>query len=233
MSKYDLKNNSRALWICGIIGCLLFGTGDWLLGFTDPGIVSEKFSVIKAGNGADYDLARIVWTLTLGTAGMFFLIPGFRAQADILRDEKRKPLFRFLMTLCTVSWIVIHTTVSAGIYVYSWCMHRGDSELAQALTLDVMALFQPMQIIAYIFLAVPLIVQIADIVRGKTVCGKTAVLFSPLVWMAVFAGTAKILPPSPFANGLDTFCMNGGMTVWLLYLCICASGKIGKQGEEL
>ena len=96
-----IKDNSRALWLIGIIGCILFGIGDWLLGFVDPGIVSEKFSVIRAGNGADYDLAKVVWTLALGTAGMAFLIPGFRAQADILRDEKDKPLFRFLMTLCS------------------------------------------------------------------------------------------------------------------------------------
>lgn len=215
-----ITENSRGLWLLGIVGCILFGVGDLLLGFVDPGIVSEKFSVIRAGNGADYDLTKVVWTLTLGTVGMAFLIPGFCAQADILKDEKRKPMFRFLMTLCTVSWVVIHTTVSAGIYIYSWCMHKGDAALAQELTIDVMGLFSPMQTVAYVFLAVPMIVQIIDIVRGKTVCKRTAVLFTPIVWMCVFAGAAKILPSSPFANGLDTFCMNGGMIVWLVYLCI-------------
>lgn len=220
-----IRNNSKILWFLGIIGCILFGIGDWLLGFVDPGIVSEKFSVIRAGNGAEYELAKVVWTLALGTVGMAFLIPGFRAQADILKDEKDKPMFRFLMTLCTVSWIVIHTTVSAGIYIYSWCMHKGDAELAQELTLDVMGLFLPMQVIAYIFLAVLLIVQIIGIVRGKTVCRKIAVIFTPVVWMAVFSGAAKILPASPFANGLDTFCMNGGMIVWLIYLCVSVPQK--------
>ena len=220
MNTDKFKINNRTLWISGIVGCILFGIGDWLLGFVDPGIVSEQFSVIRAGNGAGYDLAKVVWTLTLGTVGMSFLIPGFRAQAEILKDEKDKPMFRFLMTLCTVSWIVIHTTVSAGIYIYSWCMHKGDAALAQELTLDVMGLFLPMQIISYVFLAVPMIVQIIDIVRGKTVCKRTALLFTPVVWMAVFSGAAKILPASPLANGLDTFCMNGGMIVWLVYLCI-------------
>lgn len=40
----------------GLLGCALFGVGDWLLGFVDPQPVSEVFSVLKAGHGADYPL---------------------------------------------------------------------------------------------------------------------------------------------------------------------------------
>ena len=38
--------------IQGIIGCALFGIGDWLLGFVDPGKVhGEVFYFISAGHG--------------------------------------------------------------------------------------------------------------------------------------------------------------------------------------
>ena len=33
-------------WFCGIISAVCFGIGDWLLGYVDPGIVNESFSVI-------------------------------------------------------------------------------------------------------------------------------------------------------------------------------------------
>lgn len=213
-----MDSNSRKLWALGIIGCLLFGIGDWLLGYVAPGQIGEEFHVMRVGHGADYSLMKANITLLLGVIGMAFLIPGFRAHADILKDEKRKPLFRFLMSLCTVAWVVIHTTVSVGIYIYSWCMHMGDPVLAHDLTIDVMDLFQPMQIVSYVFLAVPLIMQIVDIVRGRTICKKVAVLFTSVVWMCVFSAIAKVLPASPFANGLDTFSVNAGMIVWFGYL---------------
>ena len=220
-----MKNNSRKLWMLGIIGCLLFGIGDWLLGYVAPGQIGAEFHVMRVGHGADYSLVKVAITLLFGVIGTAFLIPGFRAQADILKDEKRKPLFRFLMSLCVVAWLVIHTTVSVGIYIYSWCMHMGDPALAHNLTIDVMDLFQPMQIVSYVFLAVPLVMQIVDIVRGKTVCNRKAVLFTSVVWMCVFSVIAKVLPASPFANGLDTFSMNAGMIVWLGYLIVTNPSK--------
>ncbi|MBQ7433296.1 MAG: hypothetical protein IJV50_07565 [Lachnospiraceae bacterium] len=215
-----MKNSSRKLWTLGIIGCICFGIGDWLLGYVDPGVIGEEFHVMRVGHGADYSLMKVTVTLFLGVIGMAFLIPGFRAQADILKDEKRKPLFRFFMTLCAVAWLVIHVTVSAGIFVYSWCMHQGDAVLAHDLAIDVMNLFQPMQLVSYVFLAVPLIMQILDIVRGRTVCKRTAVLFTSVVWMCVFSIFKFVFPASAFVNGLDTFSMNAGMIVWFIYLLL-------------
>ena len=31
----------------GIIGCICFGIGDWLLGYVDPGVIGERISEIK------------------------------------------------------------------------------------------------------------------------------------------------------------------------------------------
>lgn len=211
---------TRKYWLLGIIGGLCFGAGDWLLEYVDPASVGEEFHVIHMGHGANYDLTKVSVTLLLAALGMVFLLPGFRAMANIVKDEKKKAREQFLWSLCAVGWIMIHFTVSVGIYVYSWCMHLENVELAHDLAVDVMDLFQPMQLVCYVFVAAPLILQLIDILRGKTVCKKMAALFSPLVWMCIFSAMAKILPAGPLANGLDGFCMNFGMIVWFVYLCM-------------
>lgn len=213
-----MKKSTGKLWLYGIIGCICFGIGDWLLGYVDPGVIGEEFHVIRVGHGADYSLMKVTITMLLGVLGMVFLIPGFRAQADILKDEKRKPVFRFLMTLCAVAWLAIHVTVSTGVYIYSWCMHQGDAAMAHDLTIDVLGLFRPIQFVSYAFLAVTLIMQILDIVKGRTLCPKIAVLFTPAVWMGALSLFQFVFPLSPFANGLYTFSMNGGMIIWFIYL---------------
>ena len=45
-----MKKEYQKYWLCGIIGAVCFGIGDWLLGYVDPGIVNESFSVIKASS---------------------------------------------------------------------------------------------------------------------------------------------------------------------------------------
>lgn len=211
---------TRKYWLFGIVGSLCFGIGDWLLEYVDPTSVGENFHVIHRGHGADYNLMRVSVTLLLAALGMTFLLSGFRAMGNIVKDEKRKVRKQYLWSLCAIGWLIIHFTVSMGIYIYSWCIHSANAELAHDLTIDVMDLFQPMQLVSYVFVAVPLILQLIDIVKGRTVCKKTAALFSPLIWMCIFSAIAKILPAGPLANGLDGFCMNFGMMVWFVYLCI-------------
>lgn len=122
---------TRKYWIFGIIGGLCFGAGDWLLEYVDPASVGEEFHVIHMGHGADYDLTKVSVTLLLAALGMVFLLPGFRAMANIVKDEKKKTQGQFLWSLCAVGWMMIHFTVAVGIYVYSWCMHLENAELAR------------------------------------------------------------------------------------------------------
>lgn len=77
--------------IFGIIGCLCFGIGDWLLGYVDPALVeSGVFYFIRAGHGADYDMAKAVVTLILMVIGICFLYPRLLHISEIANDEKTK-----------------------------------------------------------------------------------------------------------------------------------------------
>lgn len=72
--------------------------------------------------------------------------------------------------------------------------------------------------VIFLLIGVPLLKLIIDILRRKTCLKRTAVFFSSIVPMAVIFVAAQLLPQSPFSYGLYTFCMNGGMLVWFLYL---------------
>ena len=54
----------RKYAVQGIMGCALFGVGDWLLGFVDPGEVPDDvFYFISAGHGAGYPDWKIIVTM--------------------------------------------------------------------------------------------------------------------------------------------------------------------------
>ena len=213
-----MKKEYQKYWLCGIIGAVCFGIGDWLLGYVDPGIVNESFSVIKAGHGADYDLFKITITLLFGAIGVPFLMLGCVKMADLIMEEKKKKTFRFWMALLPVGWLIIHFTVSISIYVYSWCMHSGTAETAEKLATDIIQMMQPTQMVSWFFAGIPLVLLIIYVLRGKTVLKKRSQFFTPLLWMAILSGLKFVIPASPFSNGIDTFCMNAGLIIWFVYL---------------
>ncbi|MBR1700905.1 MAG: hypothetical protein IJ716_03015 [Lachnospiraceae bacterium] len=213
-----MKKEYKKYWICGIVGAVCFGIGDWLLGYVDPGIVDESFSVIKVGHGAGYDLVKITITLLFGAMGVPFLMLGCMKMADILTEDSKKKGFRFLMAQLPVGWLIIHFTVSVFIYAYSWSIQNGMAETAEKLAADIQHMMQPAQIVSYLFIGLPLVLLIVYVLRGKTALQKRSQFFTPLLWMALLSGLKFVIPASPFSNGIDTFCMNAALIIWFVYL---------------
>ena len=213
-----MKN--KKYWLLGLVGSLLFGIGDWLLGFVDPAVVNAAFSVIKAGHGADYALGKIAVTLATGALGIPFLMLGCMRLAEFVTDAQRQKRLRFWMMLLPVGWMLIHFTVSVGIYAYSWEMHVGNADAAQRLAMDMIGMTKPAQVIGDFMAGIPLILLLVYVLRGKTSLPKISQLFAPVLWMALVSVIKYLVPASPLSNGLDTFAMNAGMTIWFAYLLI-------------
>ena len=124
------------------------------------------------------------------------------------------------MLLLPVGWLLIHFTVSCGIYAYAWNIQNGDASNALRMAEDMTRMFQSTQIVADLMAGVPLILLIVLVLRGKTVLPKSSQLFTPLIWMAVFSAVTFVVPATPLSNGIDTFCMNAGMMIWFAYLLV-------------
>ena len=136
-----MEKQDKKYWLLGLVGCVLFGIGDWLLGYVDPQPVSELFSVLKTGHGMDYALWKITLTLVLGAIGVPFMMAGCMRMANLVTDEKRKNTLKWSMILLPVGWLLIHFTVSCGIYTYAWNLQKGDPALALRMAEDVTAIY--------------------------------------------------------------------------------------------
>ncbi|MCR5165939.1 MAG: hypothetical protein K6C13_01785 [Oscillospiraceae bacterium] len=81
----------KAYLIQGITGCILFGIGDWLLGFVDPAKVSgDTFYFISIGHGADYPPWKITVTMICAVIGVLFMQQGCVHIADFMKSDKDK-----------------------------------------------------------------------------------------------------------------------------------------------
>ncbi len=213
------KSMDRKYAVQGIIGCLLFGLGDWLLGYVDPGkIDGDTFYFISAGHGAAFADWKITVTLAAAVIGVLFLQQGFVHIADIMKDDRDRAGAQRVFTFMTYPWIVIHFVVTAIVFVYSYTCRVAGEELAVQITGGMDKVFDVCVLIAYFILAVSLIDLVIVTARGRTILKRREAFFTPLTWIVVIGAVALLLPASPFSKGLYTFCMNGGMLVWFVRL---------------
>lgn len=207
--------------IQGIIGCLLFGIGDWLLGYVDPGKVPyDVFYFISAGHGAEYPDWKITVTMVCAIIGVLFLWQGFVHISDLMTEEKDRAGAARVFTFLTYSWLIIHFTVTIIVFIYSYSCRKIGIEQAVLITKGLDKVLDPCILIAYLILGIAMIDLIIVIARGKTVLKRTDAFITPLTWMLLIGAVSFILPASPFSKGLYTFCMNGGMIIWFIRLLI-------------
>ena len=207
----------RKYAIQGIIGCLLFGLGDWLLGFVDPSKVDgEVFYFISAGHGADYADWKIVVTLVSAVIGVLFFSQGCVHIADFMKAEKDKAGARRVFSFITYPWLTIHFTVTIMVFTYSYmCKNTGESQ-AVRMSQYMDRLFDPFVLLSYFIVLVAFVDLIIVIVKGKTRLKKSEAFLTPVTWICVIVIISMILPKSTFSKGLYTFSMNGGMIIWFI-----------------
>ena len=199
----------------GMIGCMLFGVGDWLLGFVDPGKVQgDVFYFISAGHGKDYADWKIVLTLVLAVIGVLLLQQGCEHIADYMKTEKDKAGARRVFTAMTYAWLLIHVTVTIMVLTYSYMCKTAGEEQAALMSQYMDKLFDPFVFLAYFIVLVAFADLIIVIARGRTTFRKREAFLTPVTWIAAIGFISMLLPERPFSKGLYTFCMNGGMIFW-------------------
>ena len=212
---------NRKYAIHGIIGCVLFGIGDWLLGYVDPGeVTGDVFYFISAGHGAGYQDWKIMLTMVCAIIGVLFLWQGFVHISDLMKEERDRAGAIRVFTFLTYSWLIIHFVVTIMVFIYSYTFRTIGSEQAVIITNGLDKVMDPCILMAYFILVIAMIDLIIMIAKGRTKLERSDAFMTPLTWMILIGAVSLIIPTSPFSKGLYTFCMNGGMIVWFIRLMV-------------
>ena len=208
----------------GIIGALLLGTGDWLLGFTDPAPVDgAAWNALVTGYTRNYSLLRPVIAMPLGFFGVLSYAPCMWEMGQIFKDEKTRRIQSIFMIAGMGGWALLHYLYSAVIFVFAYsCRKIGQNE-ALNITNALYKAVMPGMSLWLVFMLIPFLLHFADIARGKAFLPKKMLAFHTLVWWAGIYSVTSVLPKTAFTNGLNTFAMNGAMLVWLAAVLIYES----------
>ena len=118
-----LLKNQRAALVCGILGCLCYGGGDWLMMYGDPTPMGT-LSWLTAGTAAipqwRYNLA-----MALAFPGIILYGIALFAVQGYIQAEKHQRAYHVLNIFGLTPWIALHLFYVMILTLFSWMRQNG------------------------------------------------------------------------------------------------------------
>ncbi len=209
--------NIRAL-ICGILGCLCYGGGDWLMMYGDP--AHTGMLVWLTTGTAQIPQWRYVLAMALAFPGIIFYGIALFAVQEYIKDEKHKRVYHYLNAFGLTPWIALHLIYVLILSLFAWLNNNGFSQDAVTIC---EALFDNFSWLVPVSEALMLPVFLYWFylqVTGKTRFRKAMAFTNVLVIFAVLKTIASFMPESAFRLGFTNGLMSESMIIWFILILL-------------
>lgn len=214
------KNSRKWFFICGLIGCLCFGGGDWLMLYGNPDS-SSALSWLTEGV-----THMPSWRLTLAMAvsfpGIFFYgIALFSMEQDIT-DERKKKVYHYLNAFGLTPWLCLHLFYIIILAFYAQLCQAGYAEEAGLACEAVFSQFSWVVLVSEAVMLPVFVYWFILQIRGWTVYPKWMAFTNVLFIFVILKGVTILMPVSAFRLGFTNGLMSESMVIWfsihLVYL---------------
>ncbi len=213
-----MKKHPKAALLCGILGCLCYGGGDWLMMYGNPvhhGALSWLTEGVAAIPQWRFDLAMV-----LAFPGIILYGIALFAAEMYIKEEKHRRAYHWLNAFGLTPWIALHLFYVMILTLFAW-MH-GNGFAAEALPVCE-GLFRQLSWLVPVSegLMLPVFLYWFWLqVSGKTVFPRWMAFTNVLVIYAVLKGVSLLLPVSAIRLGFTNGLMSESMILWFGILLI-------------
>ena len=124
-----MKKHPKAALLCGILGCLCYGGGDWLMMVGNPAYYG-RLSWLTEGVAA-IPQWRLNLAMALAFPGIILYGIALFAVEGYIREEKHRKVYHWLNAFGLTPWIALHLFYVMILTLFAW-MH-GNGFAAEAL----------------------------------------------------------------------------------------------------
>lgn len=220
------KKSLLPAMICGILGCLCYGGGDWLMMFGDTTHSGELFWLTDGV--AQIPAWRNSMAMILAFPGIIFYGIALFYIESFIKGEKERKRYHYLNAFGLTPWMCLHIFYIMILYLYAWMMNHGYSEAALPAC---EALYHHLSwvIVASEVLMLPVFLYwFYVVIAGKTYFPKKSAFANVLVFYAILKMIAGLMPDSAFRIGFTNGLMSESMVLFFVVIWILA-GKIQKS----
>lgn len=123
-----MMKSKTKLWVllAGLLGCLCFGGGDWLMMYGDPTSIG-KLKWLTIGTAA-IPQWRYILAMVLAFPGIVLYGSALFAAQDYITDEKKKKVYHYLNAFGLTPWIALHLIYVVILSLFAWLNNNGFSK---------------------------------------------------------------------------------------------------------
>ena len=206
------KKHMKVALLCGMLGCLCYGGGDWLMMFGNPayqGTLSWLTEGVAAIPQWRYNLA-----MALAFPGIILYGIALFAVEEYIKEEKRRRVYHWLNAFGLTPWIALHLFYVMILTLFSWMRQNGYAAEALAVCEGLFAQLSWLVPVSEGLMLPVFLYWFFLQVTGKTVFPPWMALTHVLVIYAVLKGVSLLLPPSAFRLGFTNGLMSESMIIW-------------------
>ena len=216
-----MRSKQNAAFLCGILGCLCYGGGDWLMMYgstAHSGTVSwltEGTALIPQWR---YDLA-----MALAFPGIILYGIALFSVQSYIKNEKDRKIYHYLNAFGLTPWIALHLFYIMILTLFSWM--NGNGYAAQALPVCE-GLYSQLSWLIPVTEGMMLPVFIYWFylqISGKTVFPKWMAFTNVLLIFGALKCLTLLMPDSAFRLGFTNGLMSESMVIWFAIMMIYRS----------
>ena len=223
------KKSLSIAMICGILGCLCYGSGDWLMIYGDTTHSGSLFWLTQGA--AQIAGWRNGLAMALAFPGIIFYGVALFYLENFIKKQKEKKIYHYLNAFGLTPWMTLHLFYIMILYLFSWMNQNGYQDIALTVC---EALFAHLSWIIYLselFMLPVFIYWFYLVVCGKTTLPKWMGATNVLVFYGILSVIKMLLPDTAFRIGFTNGLMSESMIWFFLFIWIVGSKPVNKKSR--
>lgn len=209
--------------ICGLLGCLCMGGGDWLMMYGNTTYhgtfmwLTEGTAMIPAWRNSLAMILAFPGIVLYGIA-LFSLESG-------ITGEKESKVYRTLNIYGLTPWLCLHLFYILILYTFSWMNGNGYADAALPVCEAMVKHFSWLPSVSELFMLPPFLYWFYIQIKGKTLFPKAMAFTNILIIYGIMYGIKSCLPDTPFRLGFTNGLMSESMFLWFGIMIIWSAKK--------
>ncbi len=207
------ENQKTALaLLCGLLGCLCFGGGDWLMLYGDTAHQGSLFWLTDGA--ATIPAWRNGLAMALSFPGILFYGVALFAIAALLKDERQQRIYRYLTAFSLTPWLALHLFYIMILYGFAWMCGNGYEAAALPVSEAVIGHLAWIVPVSEILMLPPYFYWAYLLIRGKSYFPRWMAVSNPLTFYGILKAVTLLMPDGAFRLAFTNGLMSESMALW-------------------
>lgn len=220
-----IVNNKKKIisaLICGMLGCILLGSGDWLMMYGNTTYHGDVYWLTEG-------VAQIpAWRNSLSMLVAFpaILLYGIAlfTTTKFVKQEKQRKIYHYLTAFGLTPWLCLHLFYVMILCLFAWLNSNGYETVALPVAQALYSQLSWIVILSEVLMLPPFLYWFYLQISGKTIFPKWMAFTNVLVIYAIFQIAKLTMPDTPFRLGFTNGLMSESMLIWFCVMLVWIVG---------